>query len=288
MIKIENISKTYGNKKVLQNVSFNVKKGEPFSIIGRNGAGKSTTIKIMLGLLSPDSGNVVVEKDITVGYLPEDRGLYAESTVYEHMKLFGKLSNIENLPHEITKTIARFELTNYKNIKVKQLSKGNAQKLQLALTFLGHPTLVILDEPLSGLDPINKNLLKRIIQEEKEHSYIILSSHQMEFVEEICSEAMFIKAGQMIEAGNIAELKKKYGAPNLVLPYVEETIEKLSEISHLGVRKNSTFVIKCEDNKEALFSFIMRKVPDIEYIKYQYSDIDDMYVRLLGEGEKTT
>jgi len=288
MIKIENISKTYGSKQVLQNISFNVQKGEPFSIIGRNGAGKSTTIKIMLGLLSPDSGKVVVDKDITVGYLPEDRGLYTESTVYEHMKLFGKLSNIKGLPYEITKTMARFELTNYKNIKVKQLSKGNAQKLQLALTFLGQPTLVILDEPLSGLDPINKNLLKRIIHEEKDNSYIILSSHQMEFVEEICTEAMFIKDGKMIEAGSIAGLKKKYGSPNLVLPYVEADIAKLNEISHLGVRKNSTFVIKCDDNKEALFSFIMQKVPDIEYIKYQYSDIDDMYVKLLGEGEKTT
>jgi len=287
MIKIENITKSYGNKKVLNNLSFSVKKGEPFAIIGRNGAGKSTTIKIILGLLKADTGNVGIEEKLKVGYLPEDRGLFSESTVYEHLKLFGKLSHVDNLAAEITRTIDRFELTKYAKTPVKKLSKGNGQKLLLAVTFLGSPNLIILDEPLSGLDPINKNLLKKIISEEKDNSYILLSSHQMEFVEEICSDAMFLKNGESVESGNIQELKRKYGTPSIVLPYNEEYISQLDEVMHLATKKGNSLVLRCDEKREDLFSFIMNKIPDITYINYQYGDIDDMYLQLLGKGDET-
>jgi len=284
MINIQNISKSYKDKKVLHGVSFNVKKGEPFAIIGRNGAGKSTTLKIILGMLAPDGGSVQTEGQLKIGYLPEERGTYAETTVYDHMQLFGKLSHISNLEDEITRAIERFELTEYKEKKVKDLSKGNAQKLLLALTFLGHSNLIILDEPLSGLDPINKNLLKKIIHEERDNSYIMVSSHQMEFVEEICSEVMFLKDGRVIEAGLISELKRKYGTPSLVIPYSEAHMATLHELGDSLTRERNTIVIPCRENKDALFAFIMRKLPDIEYVKYQYGDIDDMYMQLLGEG----
>lgn len=228
MILIKNIEKVYQNIKIGK-VSFSVKRGYPFALLGRNGSGKSTILKIILGLKTADYGEVSLPKNISIGYLPEERGLFLDSTVQEHFELFARLSHVKNRKKRIDHWLDRLDIKDFANISLKNLSKGTAQKVQIGITFIGNPELIILDEPFSGLDPVNTELLKKLIIEESKNKFIIISSHQMNQIEEICKEAIFIKAGKIVDQGEILDLKKKYGDNRLTIELDQSIQEKLEE-----------------------------------------------------------
>ncbi len=219
MIEVKNITKTFENKTALSNVNFDVKNGVAFGLLGRNGAGKTTCMRIIMDIFPPDSGAVLIdgkpskEGIFRIGYLPEERGLYPNRKILEQMIFIGEL---RGLSHSEAKAgaydkLERLEATEYMDKKLSTLSKGNQQKIQLAIALINDPDIIILDEPFSGLDPVNAQLLKKIVREQVENrKTVIFSSHQMAQVEEFCDEICLMDQGEVVLTGNLNDIKKSY------------------------------------------------------------------------------
>ena len=206
-IILKNVSKSYGSKMAIKDLSFNVKSGEIFGLLGHNGAGKTTTLRIISGIVDNYDGEVYVNGKI--GYLPEERGLYKDEKVKDVLKFFGELSGMDNktIEKRIDYYLNRLNIAKYKNSKIKTLSKGNQQKIQFLVSIIHNPDIIILDEPFSGLDVINLNLLKDIIFELKnEGKSIILSTHQLEKIERFCDRILILKEGKTIHYGRLDEI----------------------------------------------------------------------------------
>ncbi len=229
VLEVRDLVKRFNGITAVDNASFQVQQNSVFGLIGRNGAGKTTTIRMMLNIYMPDSGEVLFNgskigqnfKD-SVGYLPEERGLYKKMKVIDMLLFLAELKGKKGreIERKANNYLERFELGNRKNSKVEDLSKGNQQKIQFIGTILHDPEFLIFDEPFSGLDPINTNLLKEIILEEKEKGkMIIFSTHLMEFAEKMCDHIAMIDHGKIILNGALSEIKKKYANKNVSINY---------------------------------------------------------------------
>lgn len=220
---VDAVNKSFGDKHVVKNVSFQAQAGEILGILGPNGAGKTTTIRMIMGITAPDSGNIIFEMNGTqtrtvpkdlVGYLPEERGLYKEARV---MQILLFLASLKNVPRHLAKQraarwLAKFELEEYANAKVEQLSKGMAQKVQFIAAVLHEPKFIVLDEPFSGLDPVSQDLFKEEIRQlAASGAVVLLSSHQMNIVEELCDRIFLIDHGREVVSGRLADIKERYG-----------------------------------------------------------------------------
>ncbi|MFA8342820.1 MAG: ABC transporter ATP-binding protein [Rhodothermaceae bacterium] len=228
-LEVKNLTKSFGDVRAVNNSSFYIPEGSIFGLIGRNGAGKTTTIRMMMNIYMPDSGEVILrgtkigqEFRDKVGYLPEERGLYKKMKVLETLLFFAELKGKtgKKVKKEALAYLERFSLLDRKDAKVEELSKGNQQKIQFIGTILHDPEFIILDEPFSGLDPVNTNILKEIILEQKERGkVIILSTHLMDFAEKMCDHIAMIDKGDIILNGSLSEIKKQYGKQNITLNY---------------------------------------------------------------------
>jgi ABC-2 type transport system ATP-binding protein len=229
-LTVENINKAFGEKQVLRDVSFNVRAGSAFGLIGRNGSGKTTTIRIIMGIFPADSGTVTVDGAPSgqaignlsrrFGYLPEERGLYPKRVIADQMAYICELRGMTaaDARRRSLEMLERLEAGEYYKKKLDTLSKGNQQKIQLAIALLNDPELVILDEPFSGLDPVNARILKDIvIQLAREGRTVIFSSHQMSHVEEFCDDICMIDDGRIVMDGNLREIKHSYPRDRLLI-----------------------------------------------------------------------
>lgn len=235
-LKVKNLSKKYGEKTVVDNLSFTLEKPGVYALLGTNGAGKTTSIRMILGMLANDGGQVLWQgkpidpMNMNVGYLAEERGLYPKYALMDQLLYFAKLKGVsrETAKERIAYWAKRLEVEEYlypKKTKgrkaekpklAEQLSKGNQQKIQLMAALLSEPELLILDEPLSGLDPVNTDIFKGIIREEMEKGkYLIMSSHQMATIEEFCEDITILNRGRVVLQGNLNEIKKSYGRVNM-------------------------------------------------------------------------
>jgi ABC-2 type transport system ATP-binding protein len=228
-LEVRNISKTYGDFCAVQNLSFKIPAGTVYGLLGPNGAGKTTTIRMVMNIILPDEGSIrVLDQTMTekmkerIGYLPEDRGLYPKMKVAE-LLLF--LAGIKGLGRERARAagdawLRRFDLADWKDKKVEQLSKGMQQKIQFIVTVIHEPDLIILDEPFAGLDPVNTKLIKDIMLEMKERGRtVVFSTHRMEQVEMICDNICLINKARMVLEGNLSQIKKRHGKNTVVLEY---------------------------------------------------------------------
>ncbi len=223
---VEHLSKKFGEKTAVEDLSFTINEPGVFAFLGTNGAGKSTSIRMILGMLTRDSGtvtwngeplNIMKER---VGYLSEERGLYPKYNILEQMYYFASIKGVKkkDATPAIDYLFSRLKIEEYKKMKAEQLSKGNQQKVQLAAALLCNPKIIILDEPLSGLDPVNADLFKSIIREERDNGkYIIMSSHQMETIEEFCEDLVLLHHGKVVLQGNLNEIKRARGRENLTV-----------------------------------------------------------------------
>ena len=250
MLKVTNLRKEFDTVVAVDGVSLEVKRGELFGLLGPNGAGKTTTIRTVLNIIEPDSGSITFdgapftqEMWNVIGYLPEERGLYRKSKVISTILYFAALKGIDakDAKPAAYYWLERFGLKNNGHRKIEELSKGNQQKVQLIISLLHRPRLLILDEPFSGLDPVNQILLKDILAELRQNNTaIIFSTHQMEQVEKMCDNICLINKGREVLHGELSEIKKKYGTNSVHLEFTGDGnfLKNLPNIRHADVYQN--------------------------------------------------
>lgn len=228
---VNELTKKFGEKTAVDHLSFSMEGPGVFGLLGTNGAGKTTTIRTILGIMSPDSGSAtwnntpITRETLAFGYLPEERGIYMKTKVLEQLIYFGMLRGMkkEAARKSALNYMERLQVTEYKNVLAEKLSKGNQQKVQLIAAIIHNPRLIFLDEPFSGLDPVNAQVLRQLVKElVDEGKYIILSTHQMETVEEYCKDLVILDRGKTLLKGNLKEIKAGYGHTNLVVSTREE------------------------------------------------------------------
>ena len=248
-LTIKNVSKSYGDKKVVDNINLEINKPGVYGLLGTNGAGKTTTIRMLLGILKKDSGEItwngkeVERKHVNFGYLPEERGVYPKVNVYTQLMYFAKLKGMkeEKADESIKYWMKRLEVEEYMNMTAEKLSKGNQQKIQFITAVVHDPELIVLDEPFSGLDPVNTEIIRNVILELiKKGKYIIMSAHQMATIEEFCSDILILNRGKTVLQGNLKEIKETYPANRLEIDVnqnIDEYIKefKLEEIGRAHV-----------------------------------------------------
>lgn len=296
MLKVEKISKYYGTFKAVDQLSFTVKPGEIFGLLGINGAGKTTTFRMLMGLLDPDEGNITlnnkeIDYDITdqIGFLTEERSLLTKLTVKEQCLYYGTLKgmNKNDILSKMKKLLDKFGIPEYENKKIKELSKGNQQKVQFITAIMNDPKLLILDEPFSGLDPFNVELFKNeIIELSKKGSMIIFSSHRMEHVELFCKKLVILMKGKSVIEGYLKDIKEKYRKKNI---FVKGTIS-IDQIKNqqgvLSVDKvGEEYQIKIEDSKYVpkIFKEIS-KSEDITKFVVEEPSLNEIFIEKVGES----
>ncbi len=303
-LEVKNIHKSFGEKEVLHGVSFSVESGKALGLLGRNGAGKTTTIRILMDVFHANSGEILMDgqkfipEKFQIGYLPEERGLYPKRTVIEQMIYLASLRgmNAKAAKESAKKWLARLEISDYETKKLETLSKGNQQKVQLAATLVANPDIVILDEPFSGLDPVNSQILKDVVNELiADGKLVIFSSHQMSYVEEFCDNIAIINKGEVVLDGRLKEIKKEYGRNRLVLAAVNYDMQQLAEkvTKEFGVlvtvtdKKKEFLVLELSEGhtgKDVLGQLVKSDIEIERFGNYEPS-LNDIFVARVGEEE---
>lgn len=294
-LKVENVSKHFGSKLAVDNISFEINEPGVFGLLGTNGAGKSTTIRMILGILKKDSGNItwngktVERKNINFGYLPEERGIYPKTKIYEQLLFFAELKGMkkEEATKEIDYWMGRLKVEEYKNMLAEKLSKGNQQKIQFIISILHNPELIVLDEPFSGLDPVNTEMLREVILELVEKGkYIVMSSHQMTSIEEFCKDIVIINKGKTVLKGNLQEIKNSYKANRLEIDTekdISKEIEKLNMQILKQVDRNYEISIDNEEKAYALMKNLVNNNIKINKFELKRPSLNDIFIEKVGE-----
>lgn len=296
MLKLENVTKYYGDILAVDDLSFEVKEGEIFGLLGVNGAGKTTTFRMIMGLLDMSKGKITldgkkIDYSVTdkIGFLTEERSLLPKLTVREQLLFYGALKNMsdDEIIEKGTKLLEKFGIKDYLDRKIKELSKGNQQKVQFITAILNEPKLLILDEPFSGLDPFNVEMFKEeIVEMAKKGSMIIFSSHRMEHVELFCKKIVVILKGKTVLSGDLKEIKRKYRKKNIIVKG-NIPVEKIKKINGvISVTENaSEYEIKIEDIKvsELVFKEIS-KLDNIEKYVVEEPSLNEIFVSKVGEA----
>ncbi|MBR6458317.1 MAG: ATP-binding cassette domain-containing protein [Bacteroidales bacterium] len=282
IIEIKNVTKTFGEKVALDNVSLDIPEGGIFGLLGPNGAGKTTLIRIINRITIPTSGDVyfqgrkITQNDVEkIGYMPEERGLYRKMKVGDQAMYLAQLKGMStaDAQHELKKWFVRFEIQGWWDKKVEELSKGMAQKLQFITTVVHKPKLMILDEPFSGFDPVNADLIrKEILRLKDEGATIILSTHNMESVEELCDNIALINKAQLVITGGVDEIRRKYGNNNIELVYTD------ADGRHTEVLPRET------DGAMTLETYLAKGVTINSY-KELMPRMNDIFIKLVTEGK---
>lgn len=296
MLKVTNISKNYGKLRAVNNLSFSVEKGEIFALLGSNGAGKTTTFRIILSLLETDSGNVllndqpidykIMEK---IGFVTEERSLLTKLTVKEQILFYGKLKGMseKDILNKLEVLLEKFEISDYLDKKIKELSKGNQQKVQFISAVLNDPILLILDEPFTGLDPINVKLMKEYIYELKEKGCIIIfSSHQMEHIEEFCEKLILLVKGNVVLSGYLKDIKNSYEKKKVIIEGENINIDDIKNINgvlNIQIKDNKIIVkVETKDVIKDIFNHV--KNYNISQFITEEMPLNDIFIEKVGES----
>lgn len=295
MLKVEHITKYYEDFLAVDDLSFEIKKGEIFGLLGVNGAGKTTTFRMIMGLLDRSKGEITlndkpINYDVTdkIGFLTEERSLLLTNTVIEQAYLCGTLKSMKkkDIEDKLDYYLKEFKIENYKNKKIKELSKGNQQKIQFIMSILHDPELLILDEPFSGLDPINVEIFKKIILDlKKKGTIIIFSSHMMEHIEYFCDSLIILLRGKTVLKGKLTEIKENYRKKNIkvIASLDPEKIQKIKGVESIEKNKNE-YTIKIEDNSYVKNVFKeISKCEDVSKFIVEEPTLNEIFVSIVGE-----
>ena len=293
ILELKNIDKSFGEKEVLKGVSFTAEGGKAFGLLGRNGAGKTTSIRILMNVFPANSGEVLIDgkpinyDKIGIGYLPEERGLYPKKLIIDQLVYFAELKGMSK--KEAIKSVdywlERLGMSEYRNKRLDTLSKGNQQKIQLITALAHDPEIVILDEPFSGLDPVNAMLLRDVVKEQIAKGKIVLfSSHQMSYIEEFCDSIAIINAGKVAISGDLHEIKRNYRRDKLVVSTVSPAPIKRDLGDICTEREDGTLLIqlKSPDEKQSMMKRLVEGY-DIDEVKVFEPSLNDIFVEYAGE-----
>ncbi len=294
ILKLRNIEKSFGEKKVLTGVSFKAEGGKAFGLLGRNGAGKTTSIRILMDVFPANSGEVLIDghpidyNKIGIGYLPEERGLYPKKIIIDQLTYFAELKGMSHKAavQSIDYWLKRLGMTEYRNKKLETLSKGNQQKIQLITALAHNPDIIILDEPFSGLDPVNAMLLKDVVKEQIVKGKIVLfSSHQMSYIEEFCDSIAILNNGVVALHGDLHDIKRDYPRDRLVVK--TETPDAI--IADFGasctVMDNGDLMIRLGSPSEKKTTMTrLVETYDIDEVKVYEPSLNDIFVEYAGDA----
>ena len=296
VLELKNIEKSFGEKKVLTGVSFKAEGGKAFGLLGRNGAGKTTSIRILMDVFPANSGEVLIDgqpidyNKIGIGYLPEERGLYPKKIIIDQLTYFAELKGMSRKAavESIDYWLGRLGMTEYRNKRLDTLSKGNQQKIQLITALAHDPDIIILDEPFSGLDPVNAMLLKDVVKEQIAKGKIVLfSSHQMSYIEEFCDSIAILNNGVVALHGDLHDIKRDYPRDRLLV----RTESPDAIISDFGasctVMENGDLMIRLADpcEKKATMTRLVENY-DIDEVKVFEPSLNDIFVEYAGDAAK--
>ena len=295
MLKVENIVKYYGTNCAVNNLSFSVEDGEIFGLLGSNGAGKTTTFRMIMGLLDSNSGDITlngqhIDYNLTdkIGFVTEERSLLTKLTVKEQVIYYGRLKGLTE--KEILKRLdiwlTKFHITEYKDRKIKELSKGNQQKIQFIAAVINDPILLILDEPFTGLDPINVKQLKDAIYELKEKgTSIIFSSHQMEHIEEFCEKLVILVKGKTVLSGYLKDIKKDYRKKNIFIrgDVNSKELESIPGVISVTITNGEELIVKIES--EEIVDKVFKKINDKKITKFvvEEATLNEIFIDKVGD-----
>lgn len=300
-LELKDIHKSFDGKEVLKGINFSVESGRALGLLGRNGAGKTTSIRIIMDIFRANAGEVLLDGKLfepskkQVGYLPEERGMYPKKTVLEQMVYFARLRGLDKKTavESAKKWLGRLQIAEHEKRKMDTLSKGNQQKVQLATTLVCDPDIVVLDEPFSGLDPVNSQILKDVIRERiASGKIVIFSSHQMSYVEEFCEDVVIINQGEVVLQGSLDVIKHEYGqgkkilsALNLTLDELEQHLGKLTDLVQIEGRNKYNVIFRLKDGVDQWKVLERLKAEGIEidtYGSYEPS-LNDIFVSCVGK-----
>ena len=300
-LELKDIHKSFDGKEVLKGINFSVESGRALGLLGRNGAGKTTSIRIIMDIFLANAGEVLLDGKLfepskkQVGYLPEERGMYPKKTVLEQMVYFARLRGLDKKTavESAKKWLGRLQIAEHEKRKMDTLSKGNQQKVQLATTLVCDPDIVVLDEPFSGLDPVNSQILKDVIRERiASGKIVIFSSHQMSYVEEFCEDVVIINQGEVVLQGSLDVIKHEYGqgkkilsALNLTLDELEQHLGKLTDLVQIEGRNKYNVIFRLKDGIDQWKVLERLKAEGIEidtYGSYEPS-LNDIFVSCVGK-----
>ena len=295
IVSIKDFELSFGDKKIIHGLNFSVKRGEIFGFLGSNGSGKTTTIRALLGIYQADSGELLIngkkfspERTGLIGYLPEERGLYRKEKVIDVMQYFGQLKGLSKKEaRDFSQDfLKRVGLEDKARLNIDKLSGGQQQKIQLGITIMGKPDLLILDEPTKGFDPVNRELLMEIIKEENARgATIIMVTHQMEEVEKICNRALLLKNGKTKAYGTVDEIRNRFGKQRIILEFVG-TLPESDKFEIIKKETNYAELSPKVDSQEILKELISKDLRILNF-KVQKSTLNEIFLEIYGkEGEE--
>ena len=294
-IELKNINKSFDKKHILKDISFSIKSGRALGFLGRNGAGKTTTIRILMDIFRGDTGEILLDgkkfnrEEYKIGYLPEERGMYQKVNILDQLIYFGELRGMsrKSAKESGEKLLKKLGIAEYTNKKLETLSKGNQQKVQLAEALITDPDIIILDEPFSGLDPVNAQSLKNIIKENiARDKIVIFSSHQMSQVEEFCKDIVFIKAGRIIKNCSLEELKSEYSGNKYIINTTDnDKLKKILEKNKISYYEEKEIIIE-NSNLLDIEKLILKNDIVIEKIAKYQKTLEEIFVEIEGDNNE--
>ena len=296
-LEVKNVKKNFGTKLAVDNLSFEINKPGAFGLLGTNGAGKTTTIRMILGIIKKDNGTIlwngkeVSRKHVNFGYLPEERGIYPKTKVYDQLMYFAKLKGMkkQEADESIKYWLKRLELEEYTYLQAEKLSKGNQQKVQFITAVMHDPELIVLDEPFSGLDPVNTEILKNVmIDLINKGKYIIMSSHQMNSIEEFCTDLVILDKGKTVLKGNLNDIKNSYKSNKMEIQALEN-IDEL--IKSLGLKvifsKDNNYEVEIKDEEEGykLYNLLAKDNIKVNKFELKKPSLHDIFIEKVGASK---
>ncbi len=292
---LKNVSKTFVGKQAVDNISFSLEKPGVFGLLGTNGAGKTTTIRMLLGIIKKDSGEItwkgkeVDRKHVRFGYLPEERGVYPKTKIFDQLMYFAELKGMNKVDaiKSINKWAKELKVEEYMQMPAEKLSKGNQQKIQFMTAIIHDPELVVLDEPFSGLDPVNTEILKNIIIDLiKNGKYVIMSAHQMATIEEFCSDILILNKGKTVLQGNLKKIKETYPANRVEIDTKQDIKNYIKDFElEIETETNNNYIIKISDEEKAhkLLNKLILDGVNVDKFEIKKPTLNDIFIEKVGE-----
>lgn len=293
-LELKDVCKSFGTKEAVKHLSLTIDKPGVYGLLGTNGAGKTTTIRMILGIIKRTSGTItwngkeVTRENVNFGYMPEERGVYPKTKIFDQLMYFARLKGmkVRDATEAIDYWLKRLDMEEYRNMLAEKLSKGNQQKIQFIIAVMNDPELIVLDEPFSGLDPVNTEMLSKVVEElVSKNKYIIMSSHQMSSIEEFCSNLTILNRGNTVLQGNLEEIKESYPSEKIEI-ISKDNIEELIKNQGLEILENreNHYIVRIKEQTEGqnLFKKLAENNINLSKFEFKKPTLNEIFIEKVG------